>query len=650
MGEPETPPRRTRCRTGCLRCRVRRRKCDEAKPRCQNCIDKGFQCQYGSQLTFLTKNVITVSTPEVPRAYSNIKFVPEDPQNILNEGSSWEDEDSLTPTDVPGLVESRSEPIPHSAVGAVGAVTTILQHNEHISHDDPSFAHWADCEAESPSLDLNPRLSFYSPQDQSTNLSYHRHDDHLQDDTFPVPAGRLHSEAEAISPVIVSDKDEFAARGLLALISREDVAPVLGERLGIDPHRGRTASDATPLTSFDNASYDIAITRPATTQKTTELLRHYRYEVAPWLDLCDMYQSFGIAAFQYAIDSERILRALLLLSEASLHNNNLDRRSSAPLSDSSLPLNMFFSDKGYNENEADEYSFMTTALTMAFRRVHSFVSGLSHAWSMNKVPINMDLLNSLMVDIATSKPTSAIYWLFLRLELSTALANDDTIRFPLPLSLPWEPVDIFPETMDSLAGLTWRLSNFAHRPLIMLGQAMQLLSKDGGEEGPSLPGSSRVDSWKYLINELERWRKERPEEFRPIMELPPSSVEPDSSFPTILFTNGAGIFGNQLYHTAMLMLLLDKPRTVRLTYLPPFVLSPLWHAQCICSISLNNDRRECWDPCLLASFLVAAKRMTHEFQQQDILHGLNRIQTLTGWDIREYVAELQEKWGLLNAV
>ncbi|KAK2053182.1 hypothetical protein LY76DRAFT_292834 [Colletotrichum caudatum] len=38
------PPRqrRQRTRTGCLKCRVRRRKCDEGKPRCQRCIDGGL--------------------------------------------------------------------------------------------------------------------------------------------------------------------------------------------------------------------------------------------------------------------------------------------------------------------------------------------------------------------------------------------------------------------------------------------------------------------------------------------------------------------------------------------------------------------------------------------------------------------------------
>lgn len=73
--------RLTRCRTGCMRCRVRRRKCkfcwicgtfkpngysgDEGKPRCRNCIDRNFQCQYGPQLTFLAKNAHTVQALEV---------------------------------------------------------------------------------------------------------------------------------------------------------------------------------------------------------------------------------------------------------------------------------------------------------------------------------------------------------------------------------------------------------------------------------------------------------------------------------------------------------------------------------------------------------------------------------------------------------
>ncbi|KAI0378573.1 hypothetical protein F5Y04DRAFT_147383 [Hypomontagnella monticulosa] len=40
------PERKTRGRAGCLTCRKRRRKCDERKPRCQNCETKDLSCAY----------------------------------------------------------------------------------------------------------------------------------------------------------------------------------------------------------------------------------------------------------------------------------------------------------------------------------------------------------------------------------------------------------------------------------------------------------------------------------------------------------------------------------------------------------------------------------------------------------------------------
>ncbi|GME85670.1 unnamed protein product [Ambrosiozyma monospora] len=43
----------TRSRNGCFTCKQRRRKCDEGKPECQNCINSGRRCGgYGVQLVF----------------------------------------------------------------------------------------------------------------------------------------------------------------------------------------------------------------------------------------------------------------------------------------------------------------------------------------------------------------------------------------------------------------------------------------------------------------------------------------------------------------------------------------------------------------------------------------------------------------------
>ncbi|KAG9235733.1 hypothetical protein BJ875DRAFT_458272 [Amylocarpus encephaloides] len=84
MSQPEgtanTP--RVRTRQGCWTCRRRRRKCDEDKPNCQNCIVKGFKCKYGVQLTFHDANLIQLDPEEAhalkvrtPARYGKLQFV-----------------------------------------------------------------------------------------------------------------------------------------------------------------------------------------------------------------------------------------------------------------------------------------------------------------------------------------------------------------------------------------------------------------------------------------------------------------------------------------------------------------------------------------------------------------------------------------------
>ena len=182
---------------------------------------------------------------------------------------------------------------------------------------------------------------------------------------------------------------------------------------------------------------------------------------------------------------------------------------------------------------------------------------------------------------------------------------------------------------------------YAHRPLWLCGRAIQFTH----DENPS-PQYPPLHTWMHLVEELENWYQERPQGFQPMLELGQDGL--DQSFPIVLFANGAGAFSNQLYHTAMLLLLHNRPRTARTTDFHSARMSPLWHAHRICSIALNNDRRECWDPCLLASFLLAARRMTHETQQQDIVLGLNQVRSVTGWDVGNVLHDLQEEWGFLE--
>lgn len=80
------------------------------------------------------------------------------------------------------------------------------------------------------------------------------------------------------------------------------------------------------------------------------------------------------------------------------------------------------------------------------------------------------------------------------------------------------------------------------------------------------PDSSRsVTCWNELFGHLEDWYTQRPEEMKPILTITASDGKSRSPFPTVLYGNGPAVSGNQLYHTAALVMLQDKPASIRLT-------------------------------------------------------------------------------------
>jgi len=166
-----------------------------------------------------------------------------------------------------------------------------------------------------------------------------------------------------------------------------------------------------------------------------------------------------------------------------------------------------------------------------------------------------------------------------------------------------------------------------------------LLASHGPDAGFPL-----AQDWRLIAEDLNAWYCSRPEKLQPVVELDHSPTDAEPLFPAILFTNGAAILGNQMYHTAMMLLLQHKPRTLVLDRrrLPGW--SPLWHAQRVCGIALSNDRRECWDLLLLASFYLAAKSMTYEPQQRELLRGFDVVARLTKWNVGHLKTMLQREW------
>ncbi|PTU17595.1 hypothetical protein P175DRAFT_0512309 [Aspergillus ochraceoroseus IBT 24754] len=466
-----------------------------------------------------------------------------------------------------------------------------------------------------------------------------------------------------------SDKDEFAVRSLLALGTGAEAGPepVYDAVSGINtiPYlQNMDHKVDTPLaSSAPNKTTEVScpgahsgfldeivgdstpVLRSSSTLETglvtetqrLKLLQHYRYHVAPWLDICDLKHAFGIAALQMAVHSERLLSVLLALSKICIYKRSRDFQMihSDDFGGSHTPE--LPSDRQSLALHAD---FTETLLVRVFQELHYLVSDVSHAWR-NINGSDYGPLQSLVDTAYGLDIDSAVYWMFFRLDLGKALANNTPIRIQLP-SVTIPSLSLLCRTDDAPE----RVAHYTQALLWMCGKALII----GHRESIPPQRHQLTDTWLNVFEELNQWRHSRPQEFYPMVELngEDPNLNPGSQFPLLLFTNGAAALCNQLYHTAMLLLLECKPRTTLLNNPHSPVLSSLWHAQRVCGIALNNDRRECWDPCLLASFLVAARYMTHESQQQEIVEGFDRIQEITGWGIGEYLTQLREEWSFLE--
>lgn len=209
-----------------------------------------------------------------------------------------------------------------------------------------------------------------------------------------------------------------------------------------------------------------------------------------------------------------------------------------------------------------------------------------------------------------------------------------------PVSIP----DILPSgnAISFASQITRDTMKYDREPLLLCAKVLNHCFAPDIPQSPGMEGirPGTTQSWRALFEALNIWWTNRPQELKPMLEMD----ESDQLFPQVLFTNGAAVLANQIYHTSMLLLLQNRPRTLQNEHGRSTSMSPLWHAQRICGISLNNDSKANWDFSLVASFYLAAKRMTYEPQQRAILSGVDSIAAITGWNVSGLSTQLLGEW------
>ncbi|KAH7121096.1 hypothetical protein B0J11DRAFT_438906 [Dendryphion nanum] len=505
-----------RSRTGCLTCRTRRRKCDEGKPNCQNCVGKGFQCQYPATFQILGRNNFT---PEVATNvnYKNLRVC----TFISNEA------------DKKTLAESPSEESKDGSAQPNHLSPTALL--ETVQNPD------------------NVRMQDESP-------------------------------GQGIQAV---DNYEFALHGLLALgnantsTRAEDagmspgLAPILSpesdqlRNMGIplSQHPQNMLNSRTRSNSEQNIqawqSTEFAGQDVIPQERILQLLRHYRYEIAPFLDIGDSKQCFGCEVMQLSTESDPISYGLLALADACLSTREA-RNAGEVVHKIDLMTDAL-------QQSANETDVVHGALLSTLATVRRAVTNLDQfLYQVENIDIVSDIAEAVVSQIEHRPLASAIFWLLARFQLSAGLAASS----PVNIRFPFAPTNSR-LTTSSISESYWL--QCSNQVVTLCLDIFVFCNGDDNKRIESRYGHNRVDAWANLVRILEELYNSRSQELQAVVELyPRDGNHTEDEFPTLVFTSGAAILLNQLCHTGMMLLLQNKPRfTTQRSSSSPFIIQGL---------------------------------------------------------------------------
>ncbi|OKL60962.1 hypothetical protein UA08_03698 [Talaromyces atroroseus] len=600
---------------------------DEGKPECRNCIRKGSLCQYGPVLTFLSKNAYTVQHPDQQhvdpsRDRRDYEFVNASPSKTTEDQSS-----AVLSTAKNGngssFNESKVSSQPCSPNGVSNGNVAAQAPNETTSPKEGNTA------AAGGLLTLN--LTVSSVRSSAMFAVNHSADETTENFSSNMSDLHQRSEAPSIDALLRLPTENISREHSSSSFCNDTLGNLDG------PLTSPLRQNELLLGPRDTGFCSSAVMQGEQQERgDIHALQHYRYEVATWLDICDTSQSFGIAAIQLAVGAApfgphpdvHILSEILSFKKFSPKSPNLglSMRIYSINTDTTLgetpsnTLNLEGSHENADQLRQVEMHPTSLALTTSLKRVHTLISNTYCAWTKTEMSLDHSNLVGSLIPYALEKSLrSAIFWLTLRLDLSVALINPTSRLLSLLTTITIQNFDLY-----SRNNVENEVFYHAHVPLVLCVQAAVFYN--GGTSGVSSTHRT-IEKWLELTHELNQWYSRRNSLFQPVTDL--ESHERDfSDFPVILFTSGAGVFGNQLYHTAMYLLLQKKPRTAQLLHIHSAARSILWHTRRICGMALHNDRRQCWDFSLLSSLFIAAKTMTYRSQQVDILQGIHRIAAL----------------------
>ncbi|OWB65287.1 hypothetical protein B5S30_g611 [[Candida] boidinii] len=267
----------------------------------------------------------------------------------------------------------------------------------------------------------------------------------------------------------------------------------------------------------------------------------------------------------------------------------------------------------------------------------------------------------------------AIFWTYIRMEICYSVIHETCTLLP---SQNWLPPGTPLKNAKKLFEEEGMHANYA----VYLNSLVANLIY-GDKEGEEFK-----EEWLEIWLNLKEWFVNSPSLFRCIHEYRDAKTQ----FPRIFFSNSQAISSNQMYHMACILLLQNKPRSIKLSTLQqlssidsknisesptneindpskyigassksdsthstnssPAVsmnsvhsTSVAWHAKRIIGISITNSDYGAYSNSI-QSLYVAGKIMTSKSEHGILLGALKKVERFTGWSTTYRCRDLIEYW------
>ncbi|WPG99870.1 C6 transcription factor [Acrodontium crateriforme] len=600
-----------RTRTGCLNCRRKRRKCDEKKPTCGGCKDRAEKCQWGVKVSFRPENAQSVDgehpsmrhlTSTKAQSFQIVDVTSEVIRDYLEKTSSI-DQFKIAFVDpsfddvAAGHLETRNEP-PNSAI----------YHEQSSTAQSVSYIEAVAFPAKSLSLPTHPDVDFLSP----------KFSDSVIEDGIFLP-GSQYQELHAALRSKIIDTARSTVPSRLGSIEPDAVFPPLTQTKSVsavedDYEESRRLAHISPEDEYI-------------------LWQNYISEVAGWCDKFDINRHFELVLPMMAKSHPHLKYSILALSARQMERKDLKPDNSCSLALYQHAIHLL----------SPLLQTRTTAVLASciVLCVLEMLSCSPKAWRRH-LDGCAALIQALGISGCSGGLEQALFWTFARMDIWGSFISSERTLIPTHR---WMGGRDLSEEVEMFQTGSFDMS--ANHIVYLCGRVIDLLcaagswSKDRNNRSNIFDLVNDTNQWIALFDLIEAWYMNRTEEMQEILFIPSKGQDSIKVFPTILFGNGPATSGNQMYHTAALLMLKYKPPNFSLARKPR---SMLWHARRICAISISNTHHGCWTNSTQPLW-IAGQLMSHPLEQEAILNIYNRIERETGWGTKWRADDLREYWG-----